>query len=149
MEHNSILLESGVFEKIKKYAEDSYPVEACGVLLTDNEKVTSGQIRITDACSIENTAESHRLRGYFSIDPMALFATEKKASENGFSVAGFYHSHPDNEAIPSAEDEKYMVPGQIYLITSVRKGIFIEIKGYIKDHPDAEICEVKIFCRFP
>ena len=148
MEEISITLKNDVLEKINRYVEDLYPEEACGVLLTDDKEGAYGQLRITDAYSIENTAQSDSISGYFSIDPIALFAVEKRASENGLTVTGFYHSHPDKEAVPSAEDEKNMVPGQIYIIASVSKGILKRIKGYMKKYPDADICEVKLFSRF-
>ena len=143
MDTETIFVYRTVIEKIKAHTEKTYPAEGCGVLMADDNSV-AGQIIITDAYVIQNTAGDSRNRDYFSIDPITLLEAEKTAYKNKLTVAGFFHSHPDREAVPSAEDKRYMVPGQLYLIASVVKGVFTGIRGYLKKHPDETIREVKI-----
>lgn len=43
-------------------------------------------------------------RGYFEIDPQALIDAHRAARAGGPQVLGYYHSHPDGPAEPSAAD---------------------------------------------
>ena len=47
---------------------------------------------------------------------------EKRATETGLQLLGFYHSHPDHPAEPSAFDLDHAWPNLSYLIISVRQG---------------------------
>ena len=49
-------------------------------------------------------------------------AVEKRASETGRTLLGFYHSHPNHPAVPSAFDLAHAWPNLRYLILSVRGG---------------------------
>jgi len=45
---------------------------------------------------------------------------EKRASARGGTLAGFYHSHPNEPARPSAYDLAHAWPNFVYVIISVR-----------------------------
>jgi len=45
---------------------------------------------------------------------------DKKAREKGLDVIGYYHSHPDDEALPSQFDLDHALPVWSYIIVSVR-----------------------------
>jgi proteasome lid subunit RPN8/RPN11 len=63
----------------------------------------------------------HRNRR-FLIGPDAYKAAEARAAETGFTLVGFYHSHPDHPAVPSTFDLDHAWPNLCYLIVSVREG---------------------------
>ena len=48
--------------------------------------------------------------------------TERRASELGAELLGFYHSHPDHPARPSQYDLDHALPTFSYIIVSVRGG---------------------------
>ncbi len=47
---------------------------------------------------------------------------EKYAASKGFDIVGFYHSHPDHPAVPSAYDLDHAWPGYSYIIVAVKVG---------------------------
>jgi proteasome lid subunit RPN8/RPN11 len=48
---------------------------------------------------------------------------ERRASELGADVIGFYHSHPDHPARPSQYDLDHAWPFMSYVIVSVLAGV--------------------------
>jgi proteasome lid subunit RPN8/RPN11 len=48
---------------------------------------------------------------------------ERKASELGGELLGFYHSHPDHPARPSQFDLDHAFPNFAYVIVSVMSGV--------------------------
>ena len=47
-------------------------------------------------------------------------------------IVGFYHSHPDREAVLSGEDETEMIPEQVYVILSAVKKKYAGISAWKK-----------------
>ena len=104
---------------IKAHAEADYPHECGGLLLghlaIDNAKT------VVETLPMENTADVETRHDRVLIDPMALILADKKAREKGLDVIGYYHSHPDDEAVPSQFDLDHALPVWSYIIVSVRK----------------------------
>jgi proteasome lid subunit RPN8/RPN11 len=73
------------------------------------------------AFALPNTTNGERRRR-FLIGPDEYRAAEAHASETGGDVIGFYHSHPDHPAVPSAFDLEHAWPNLSYVIVSVRAG---------------------------
>lgn len=48
----------------------------------------------------------------------------------GLEILGFYHSHPDQPAQPSAFDREHAWPWFAYLIVAVRNGVPQEITAW-------------------
>jgi proteasome lid subunit RPN8/RPN11 len=67
-------------------------------------------------------ATSDERKRRFLIGPDQYRAAEKRASETGRTLLGFYHSHPNHPAVPSAFDLAHAWPNLRYLILSVRGG---------------------------
>jgi proteasome lid subunit RPN8/RPN11 len=49
-------------------------------------------------------------------------AAERAAAAAGLEIIGFFHSHPDHPARPSAFDREHAWPWYAYLIVSVEDG---------------------------
>jgi hypothetical protein len=76
-------------------AREARPNEACGLLLGHCENIET-------ALPIANVhAEPSR---HFEIDPAALITAHKVARAGGPQVLGYFHSHPNGLARPSATD---------------------------------------------
>jgi S-sulfo-L-cysteine synthase (O-acetyl-L-serine-dependent) len=100
---------------IAAHGARTYPEECCGALLGPRHGVISEAFPLGN----ETTAERRRR---FLIGPEEYRSAERRATETGRELVGFYHSHPDHPAIPSAFDLEHAWPNLSYLIISVRKG---------------------------
>ena len=111
-------LQKGHLEAIKAHAEADYPHECGGLLLghrdAENDKT------VVETLPMENTAEVETRHDRVLIDPRALMLADRKAREKGLDVIGYYHSHPDDEAVPSQFDLDHALPVWSYIIVSVR-----------------------------
>ena len=52
------------------------------------------------------------------LDAASLLKADDVASRRGASIVGFYHSHPNQAAIPSISDRQTAWQGFVYLIVS-------------------------------
>lgn len=104
-------------EKIKDHAALSYPHECCGILL--GSKDDDGTITITDVKNAVNRIHGSGRDSCFAIDPLEIYRLEKETEDSTSGIIGFYHSHPDKEAVLSMADKRGMIPGQLYVLVSV------------------------------
>lgn len=105
-------------DAIKAHAVADYPHECGGLLLghLDAENNKS----VVETLPMENTADVETRHDRVLIDPRALMLADRKAREKGLDVIGYYHSHPDDEAVPSQFDLDHALPVWSYIIVSVR-----------------------------
>jgi len=105
-------------EQVHTHLCRAYPDEGCGVLVGRDE----GTERIVErVIPLDNRREDERSRRYL-IPPEELLVVERDARESGLDVLGFFHSHPDHPARPSAFDLEHAWPYYSYLIVSVEQG---------------------------
>lgn len=88
-------LTSGLLRQLRYAADEAAPEEACGLLFGTLPKITS-------LMPARNVSKYPRTR--FEIDPQALVDAHRAARRNGPAVAGYYHSHPSGQALPSKTD---------------------------------------------
>ena len=111
----STTITSGALEAIRAHGVETFPDECCGAL------IDVGGV-IVDAFKLPNTTSSGAARR-FQISPRDYRASEARASELKGSLAGFYHSHPNHPARPSAYDLEQAWPNFAYVIISVNAGV--------------------------
>jgi proteasome lid subunit RPN8/RPN11 len=68
---------------------------------------------------IINHREAEEQYHRFEVTPDDYMKAERAAMERGLDVIGFYHSHPNCEAVPSAYDLAHALPFHSYVIVSV------------------------------
>ncbi len=107
-------LTSGVAEAVGAHSREAYPHECCGALL-------GGDDTARDAFPLPNTTDEGPRRR-FLVRPDDYRQAERRATERGLDLLGFYHSHPDHPARPSQYDLDHAWPVFSYVIVSVRKG---------------------------
>lgn len=88
---------SGALATLRKEASRAAPIEACGLLLGQGGLIETAQL-----CT--NVAPDPAR--HFEIDPAALIAAIRAEREGGVQVIGYWHSHPNGLAEPSATDRK-------------------------------------------
>ena len=110
----AITLPDGVDQAIRAHGVEAYPNECCGALIGRD-----GAVAATFA--LPNTTEEGPRRR-FLVRPQDYREAEKRASEMGAELLGFYHSHPDHPARPSQFDLDHAWPSFSYIIVSVQAG---------------------------
>lgn len=87
---------------IERACARALPREACGALLgVIGDAEAALEVHVVAALELANRAHS---ADEFAIDPGDLVAADARARARGLTVAGFWHSHPDGPAAPSARD---------------------------------------------
>ncbi len=112
-----VFLGEGAARDIADHGRRAYPEEACGFLVGPLPRDGHGR-HVERIRPTTNAAVADRSRRY-RIVPADLHATERTLARSGASVLGFYHSHPDRPARPSAYDERRAWTGYCYLILAV------------------------------
>lgn len=105
--------------EIKEHSKRDYPYECCGIIFG---KFSNESKKVLEILSIENEKEDESKHNRYLISSKKIFEAEVYAAKNDLDIVGFYHSHPDHSANPSAFDQEYALPVYSYLIVSVNKG---------------------------
>jgi proteasome lid subunit RPN8/RPN11 len=107
------------YEAIRVHGEETYPHECCGALLG---RSTSEGWQIEASVKAGNT-RTDSAHNRYHIAPVELVKIEREARQQGLSIGGFYHSHPDHPAQWSPTDfaEAHWL-GCSYVITAVEQG---------------------------
>ena len=115
------LIADSVWAGITWHAGIAYPEECCGALLgvpEDGSVIIAGFRPLRKLASGNPGAGDSRQRSY-RMDPRGLRELERECGSLGFTVIGFYHSHPGAAAALSRRDMEGMVPGCVYAVISV------------------------------
>lgn len=112
-----------VAETIRRHGAAAYPDECCGALIGRH----AGEV--TRAVPLGNTSDGERRRR-FLVGPEDYRLAEAAAAERDEQLLGFYHSHPDHPARPSAFDLENAWPNFSYVIVAVRAASPREIRSW-------------------
>jgi proteasome lid subunit RPN8/RPN11 len=110
----STTLSADAIDTIRRHGAETFPYECCGAL------IEVGGV-VVEAFKMENTTSGGAARR-FRIGPDGYRLADKHARERGGALVGFYHSHPNEPARPSAYDLEHAWPNLTYVIISVRAG---------------------------
>lgn len=102
-------------EAIRDHGRRSYPEECCGVLIGRDGGDDRVIVRVEPA---DNVKDAERERRYL-IHPDDVRRLDEGARAEGLDIVGFYHSHPDHPAEPSAFDREHAWPWYSYVIVPV------------------------------
>jgi proteasome lid subunit RPN8/RPN11 len=116
-----------ILDAIREHGQATYPEECCGFLL--GQVNADGNV-VTAAWRVENREAENRDRRY-TITPEDYNAANRAALRQNLDIVGFYHSHPDHPAQPSATDlAEATFPGYTYVIVSIRDGQATELTAW-------------------
>jgi len=107
---------------VAAHAEASYPQECFGFLLGHFGD------RCIRAIRPGRNVNVSRPHDRYEMDPREFLQAQKEAERWGGEVIGFYHSHPDGRAVPSAYDCERAWPEYLYLIVSISAGRAGEVR---------------------
>jgi len=114
-------------QEMRAHGERDYPFECCGLMLG---RFDAGQKRVIETYPISNAREEAAKRNRFLIRPEELMRGEKYARAKGLDVVGFYHSHPDDRAVPSQYDLEHAWPTYSYIVIAVEKGHAADLRSW-------------------
>lgn len=115
-------------EKIKEHAEREYPFECGGMLIGRFE--AGGSKAVVETLPFENAREEKDRHNRVLILPTDVLKAERYARERQLDVIGYYHSHPDDKAVPSQYDLEHALPVWSYIIASVLEGKTADIRSW-------------------
>ena len=136
-EKDSWTIEDEPWNSILSHAVGDYPEEACGILLSPLERPH----HITEAHPTRN-ATSEDLATRYLVDPLEFLDIQKWAEQRELDICGFYHSHPDHPSVPSEYDRKSAWEGYLYLILSIKDGVFEKSSAWRLDPEEKLFKEV-------
>lgn len=125
----SLRLSPDLLDAVRRHAEEAYPSECCGFLIGLSRGGEREIVSITPADNAEEGSPGNR----YLVAPEAYFEAGCDAARRDLAVTGFYHSHPDTEAVPSEADRAGALPGVSYLIVSVIRGRAAGIRSWTLD----------------
>ena len=114
--------------EMRQHGERDYPFECCGLMLGRFE--SNGHKVVIETYPISNAREEEAKRNRFLIRPEELMRGEKYARAKRLDVVGFYHSHPDEPAVPSKYDLDHAWPTYSYIVVSVEKGQAVDLQSW-------------------
>jgi proteasome lid subunit RPN8/RPN11 len=127
-------------EKIRKHAAETYPHECCGALLgrdvISNENHPASR-EVLDCLPLTNRRDDSP-RNRYSVAPVDVVDADRVSQARGMNLIGWYHSHPDHPARPSAYDRDYAWPWYSYVIVSVDAGVPKEMTSWRLNDDRAE-----------
>jgi proteasome lid subunit RPN8/RPN11 len=132
-------LPESLAEEIRRHGEGAYPAECCGALAG---RIGTGDVkevvRLEPAVN-RRSDDPHR----YLIAPDDLRQLETRLKTEGLEVVGYYHSHPDHPAAPSAFDADHAWPWYSYVIVRVDRGRGADLASWVLDeelprmHPES------------
>jgi len=129
-------------EEVRALGAGTYPDECCGALLGREDKETFNaaprEAGAKDWCTSRSVMGLFPLvnrrddspRNRFSVTSEDVMEAEKAARTQGLEVIGWYHSHPDHPACPSAYDRDHAWPWYSYVIVSVANGTPLDVTSW-------------------
>src|SRR5918994_127145 len=114
MNSRALTITAQVDAATRAHGQETYPHECCGALIGRGDRVSA-------VVALPNTTEEGPRRR-FLVRPSDYRDAERRASELGAELLGFYHSHPDHPGRPSQYDLDHAWPVFSYIIVSVRSG---------------------------
>jgi proteasome lid subunit RPN8/RPN11 len=128
----TLRLPGALADEIRHHGEAAYPAECCGALVGRVEGAAKEVLRLSPAVN-RRTDDPHR----YLIAPDDLRQLEREVRGAGQEILGYYHSHPDHPARPSAFDAEHAWPWYSYLIVRVDRGRGADMASWVLDdeHP--------------
>src|SRR5881396_376648 len=122
-----ICLAQQQLQEMRAHGERDYPFECCGLMLGRFEDTRK---KAVETYPISNAREEEAKRNRFLMRPEELMRGEKYAREKHLDVVGFYHSHPDDRAVPAQYDLEHAWPSYSYIVVAVEKGHAADLRSW-------------------
>ena len=118
-------LSEKLVEEVRRQGELAYPGECCGVLA--GRMGEAKEVHRLVSMPNRRNDDPHR----YLIAPDDLKRTTAELQQSGLEVLGYYHSHPDHAAAPSAFDLEHAWPWYSYLIVQIEDGRASDLRSWV------------------
>lgn len=149
----TLLLTETAWQEISRHAQESFPEECCGVVLSNG-----GTDHVQRLRNIQNQLHTLDPQTYprpatiaYAMDPKELESVIQEAEIAGQSLKAFYHSHPDHEAYFSEEDKAFAspfgeptFPRTAQIVVSVYKRTVKQICAYAWSEEETDFVEIPV-----
>lgn len=108
-------LNSALQGQLRRWAQDGYPRECCGLLLGC---ATDGVAQVQEVMQARNL-NTDRAADRYEMDPADLLRADELARARNLDIVGVWHTHPNHPAQPSTTDRAQAWDGWSYLILAV------------------------------
>jgi proteasome lid subunit RPN8/RPN11 len=135
--NGAVKIPASVLAAVREAAARAYPHEGCGALLGPGPGVVDAMVPLPN-----HDTEMPRTR--FLVSPADYLAVEEAAEARGRQLLGFWHSHPDHPARPSATDRRYAWEGLLTVIVAVDRGEAGEVTAWELPGPEEPFRRVAI-----
>ncbi len=122
----TLRLPSALADEIRRHGESAYPAECCGALIGRVDGEAKEVLRVAPAVN-RRTDDPHR----YLIAPDDLRRLEVEVRAASQEIVGYYHSHPDHPARPSAFDTEHAWPWYSYLIVRIDCGRGADLASWV------------------
>ncbi|KAK0039163.1 M67 family metallopeptidase [Biomphalaria pfeifferi] len=112
---------------IETHGEATYPNECGGMLIGRFE--ADGKKIVTETFPLENSSKEDQ-KNRVLILPKDVMKAERYARSLKLDVVGYYHSHPEDAAVPSQYDLDHALPVWSYIIVSVIAGKAVDVRSW-------------------
>ena len=130
-ENAFIAISDQLADKIGEQGVETYPHECCGALLgRDSDAAGPDSKREVLGLHPLVNRRDDSPRNRFSVTAEDVRDAENAAARQGLEIIGWYHSHPDHPARPSAYDREHAWPWYSYIIVSVNDGVAQEMTSW-------------------
>jgi len=127
-----MLLTQEAWTEISRHAQETFPEECCGVIFSAG--ATDQVVRVKN---IQNQLHALDPQTYprtaviaYAMDPLELDSVIRQGEERGRRLKAFYHSHPDDRAVPSQYDLEHAWPTYSYIVVSVENGHAVDLRSW-------------------
>ncbi|HEX6926574.1 MAG TPA: M67 family metallopeptidase [Longimicrobiaceae bacterium] len=140
---SQVVVSGPVRDSLRAHATRAYPEEACGLLIG---RIEAEEVLITRAVPCPNQAPLAERHHRFSIDPRAVINVRRTLRGSPESVVGFYHSHTNGRAVPSALDVTHirLWPETVWVIVPEGGEPGAAPRAWWLDEREAEVRELTI-----
>ncbi|HET6779241.1 MAG TPA: M67 family metallopeptidase [Gemmatimonadales bacterium] len=122
----TLRVNEALLDEIRRQSEQAYPAECCGLLAGRSGARAKEVLRLKPVTN-QRTDDPHR----YLISAEDLRGAARELERSGLEVLGFYHSHPDHPAVPSAFDQEHAWPWYSYLIVQVEGGRSGDVASWV------------------
>jgi proteasome lid subunit RPN8/RPN11 len=144
MQQATVNLRAANFARLVEHAEQAYPYECCGFVLSNGLTEAVRPVRnIQNEKHRENAAAFPRdARTAFLMDPAEHRAVLEEADRHNLPISIIYHSHPEHDAYFSPTDraaaclfdpDEPDYPDTAQLVLSVKGGRFADAAVFVWD----------------
>lgn len=149
----AIVLAQEICREISRHAEETFPEECCGIIVSNGEQDHVLRLR-----NVQNARHAQDPQAFprdatiaYSMDELELESKIIEAQKIGYHLKAFYHSHPNHEAYFSAEDRagatpfgEPTYPDAAQIVVSVFDRVTKAFKGFVWSDQFNDFIEVPI-----